>query len=95
MTIDLNDITRLLSRWLANNNLPSEGVKVSIEFPNKESAFRAENVIKREIEPLMAYHVTGGRFDKIETINGIGLSLNYRKLKEPDNGERIGSWCRR
>ena len=77
MPIDLNEITVRLGHWLVKNDLPREGVKVTIQFPDKEAAYRAEMAIKREIEPMQAYLVTGGSFGRIETMNGIGLSLTY------------------
>jgi hypothetical protein len=78
MAVDLNDITARLNHWLKKNDLLTEGVKIMIEFPNKESACRAEMAIKQEIEPMMAYLVTGGKFGAIETMNGLGLSLTHR-----------------
>lgn len=79
MAVDLNDITARINHWLAKNDLPREGVRVVIEFPTKDSACRAEMVVKREIEPMMAYLVTGGSFGEVEKMNGIGMSLTYRK----------------
>jgi len=77
MAVDLNDITARIGHWLAKNDLQREGIKVTIQFPDKESAYRAEMAVKREIEPMQAYLVTGGSFGRIETMNGIGLSLTY------------------
>jgi hypothetical protein len=79
MALNLNEITHRLNHWLAKNDLPREGVKISIEFPDKDTACRAEACIKREIEPMMAFVVTGGTFGAIETMNGLGLSITCRK----------------
>lgn len=76
--VDLNDITMRLHHWLKKNDLPVEGVHLTLEFPDKDSACRAEMSIKREIEPMQAYIVTGRSFGKIETMNGLGLTLKYR-----------------
>lgn len=78
MAVDLNDVTGRIGHWLLKNDLRREGVNIIIEFPDKETAFRAEQAIKREIEPMLAYHVTGGTFGAIETMNGLGLSLRVK-----------------
>lgn len=78
MTVNMNDITRRIGHWLAMNNIESEGVSVTIEFPDKRAAFDAQMAIKREVEPMMAYHATGGGFGEIKTMNGLGLTLRHR-----------------
>lgn len=77
MANDLKAITLRLRHWLNKNNIETEGVHLTIEFPNYRTACEAEMAIKREIEPLQAYSV-GGAFGRIETMNGIGLTLKHR-----------------
>lgn len=80
MSVDLNYVTKAINNWLARNDLPRDGVTVRIEFPDKASALRAEAVIRREVDEVMKYHIPGaGTFGKIETMNGIGLTLSHRQ----------------
>ena len=74
----LNHVTRAMHNWLMENNIPLEGVRLIVEFPDKATAGHAEMCIKREIEPMLACQLTGGTFGKIETMNGVGLSLTHR-----------------
>lgn len=78
MANDLNEITIRINRWLRQADLPVDGVRIVLEFPSKASAMRAEAQIKMETEPMLAYANTGGTFGKIETMNGLGLSLRVR-----------------
>lgn len=78
----MNELTHILRHWLAKNDLLTDGVKITLEFPDKSAACRAEMCIKQEIEPAMAYHVTGGSFGAIETMNGIGLTLTYKGRRD-------------
>lgn len=67
---------RALSHWLTKNNIPIEGVKIIIEFPEQRHAAAAEMCIRRDLEPMMLYRAP--TFGKMETMNGIGLSLRSR-----------------
>lgn len=74
----MDRFTKELCHWLAKNDLPLGGVKITIEFPNKGSACEAEMCIKRDLEPLRAYFTGDLSGTTIETMNGIGLTLTYR-----------------
>lgn len=79
--MSLNDITARIGHWLEKNDLPRDGIKIILEFPDQETAYRAEMCIKQEIEPMLAYQATGGTFGAIETMNGLGLSLRVAPVK--------------
>lgn len=87
----INYITLALAKWLAKHNIPSEGVCIIIEFPNKQNAKIAEMCIKRDLDPAMRYHVRYGPFESIETTNGIRLSIRY----DYDKAKNILNWLKR
>lgn len=70
----MNEITSRVGRWLAESNIPLKGVKIILEFPDRNSLYRAEMTIKRELTHAMHYRVRPN-FGEIETMNGLGLTL--------------------
>lgn len=81
MANDMNEITLRIGDWLKSKNLPTDGVRIVLEFPNERVTCEAEAAIKRETEPYRAFEMTGGKFGAIETMNGIGLALRSAKQK--------------
>ena len=69
----VENVTRALNHWLAKHNIPATGVKIIIEFPERRHAEAAEVCIQLDLEPMIQYR--GGNFGRIETMNGLGLSL--------------------
>lgn len=72
----MEHVTRALNYWLAKNNIPTEGVRIVIEFPEERHAHAAEMCIKRDLEPTLQY--VSGTFGKMDTMHGIGLTLRAR-----------------
>lgn len=73
----MEQVTRALNHWLAKNNIPADGVKIIIEFPEKRYAHAAEACIKCDTQPWAAHAM--GNFGGVETMNGLGLSLTFRR----------------
>ena len=69
----MEHVTRALNHWLAKNNIPTNGVKITIEFPERRHAEAAEACIQRDLNGMTLYGT--GNFGRIETMNGLGLSL--------------------
>lgn len=73
----LNAVTAHLRAWLEMNDLPVDDVIVTLELPDQKSVYRTEAVIKRELDAMTQYHVTGLTSGKT-TLNGLGLTLRSR-----------------
>lgn len=72
----MEQVIRELHTWLCRNNIPREGVRLIVEFPNRDAAHQAESEIQREIQPLLPGRAL---FGQIETLMGIGLTLRARQ----------------
>ena len=49
------EVARALRRWLAENQLPADGVRLVLSFPDARAKFNAEATIAREVRSLMRY----------------------------------------
>jgi hypothetical protein len=66
-------VTRALMHWLAKNNIPYDGVRLIVEFPEDRYVHAAQACITRDLQPIMMQYTKP--FGEIETMNGIKLSL--------------------
>jgi hypothetical protein len=79
MSVTLDKVTMLFNYWLSRHDLPREGVRLIVEFPNHEAAFRAEQCIAQELRPHQMTLEAARPFGVVETMNGLGLTLTYRQ----------------
>lgn len=71
----METVTVALRHWLSKNNIPTDGVRITIQFPEQRYANAAEACIKRDLQPMMQFAASDT--GKIKTMNGIGVSLTY------------------
>jgi hypothetical protein len=65
--------------WLRSNNIPVEGVRLVLSFPDAESKARAEMVIAREMQAMMRW---AGQYQpdlKQFEMHGMDMRLESRR----------------